>query len=206
MKKYFFAITLMLLAILALGSCNDNKNDRLTVYYNITLSDDMAQVADLALTYKGDDGKTVTDTVTGKVWNKAVHMDTFPCQFGLIDYTFIPKSGSQLKKASYDLEAVFSTFARGGEKLGVDYYFVNPTNLKRDKVATLLDMANDHSDQSILVTAIKENGRIKFTGKGKLDVNVHAAVPRWPDSDLYEAEVQKAAKQAEQSASESTEQ
>ena len=72
-------------------------------------------------------------------------------------------------------------------------------------MATLLDMANDHGDQSILVTAIKDNDSIKFTGKGKLDVNVHAAVPRWPDSDLYEAEVQKAAKQAEQSASESTE-
>jgi hypothetical protein len=73
-------------------------------------------------------------------------------------------------------------------------------------VATFLDLANDHGDQSILVTAIKENDRIKFTGKGKLDVNVHAAVPRWPDSDLLEAEAQKAAKQAEQSASESTEQ
>lgn len=206
MKKYIFATTLMLLAIMALSSCGDNKDGRLKVYYNITLSDDMAQVADLALTYKGDGGMTVTDTITGKTWNKVVHMDTFPCQYGLIDYTFIPKSGSQLKKASYDLEAVFSAYARGGENLGLDYYLVNPFTLKSDKVATLLDMANDHSDQSILVTAIKENGRIKFTGKGKLDVNVHAAVPRWPDSDLYEAEVQKAAKQAEQSASESTEQ
>lgn len=196
----------MLLTMMAFSSCNDNKDGSLTVYYNITLSDDMAQVADLALTYKGDDGKTVTDTITGKVWNKTVHMDSFPCQFGLVDYTFMPKPGNQLKKASYDLEAVFSTFARGGEKLGVDYNFVNPTTLKRDKVATLLDLANDHGDQSILVTAIKENGRIKFTGKGKLDVNVHALVPRWPDSDLLEAEVQKAAMQAEQSASESTEQ
>jgi len=206
MKKHIFTTMLMLLAVLALGSCNDNKNDRLTVYYNITLTDDMAQVADLALTYKGDDGKSVTDTITSKIWNKAVHMDTFPCQFGLVDYTFIPKPGSQLKKASYELEAVFSAYARGGDKLGLDYYLVNPFTLKSDKVATLLDMANDHGDQSILVTAIKENGRIKFTGKGKLDVNVHAAVPRWPDSDLLEAEKQKAAKQAEQSASESTEQ
>lgn len=206
MKKYFFATTLVLLAIMTLSSCDDNKDGRLKVFYNITLSDDMAQVADLALTYKGDDGMTVTDTITSKTWNKVVHMDTIPCQFGLIDYTFIPKSGSQLKKASYDLEAVFSAYARGGENLGLDYYLVNTSTLKRDKVATLLDLANDHGDQSILVTAIKENDRIKFTGKGKLDVNVHAAVPRWPDSDLLEAETQKAAKQAEQSASESTEQ
>ena len=133
-------------------------------------------------------------------------MDTFPCQFGLIDYTYIPKAGSPLKKASYDLEAVFSAYARGSENLGLDYYLVNPVTLKQDKVATLLDMANDHGDQSILVTAIKDNDSIKFTGKGKLDVNVHAAVSRWPDSDLLEAEKQKAAKQAEQSASESTEQ
>jgi len=179
MKKHIFTTMLMLLAILALGSCNDNKNDRLTVYYNITLTDDMAQVADLALTYKGDDGKSVTDTITSKIWNKAVHMDTFPCQFGLVDYTFIPKPGSQLKKASYELEAVFSAYARGGKNLGLDYYLVNQFTLKRDKVATLLDMANDHGDQSILVTAIKDNDSIKFTGKGKLDVNIFVNRESW---------------------------
>ncbi len=160
----------MLLAIMALSSCNDN-GDRLKLIYNITLSDDMAQIADLAITYKGDDGMAVTDTITGKTWNKTVHIGTFPNQFGLVDYTFIPKPGSQLKKESYDLEAVFSIYAQSN-KYGLEYNLVNPFNLKRDKVATFLDIANDHGDQALLVTAIKENDSIKFTGKGKLGIQL----------------------------------
>ena len=63
MKKFIFNTTLMLLAIMAFSSCNDN-GDRFTILYNITLSEDMAQIADLALTYNGDNGITVTDTIT----------------------------------------------------------------------------------------------------------------------------------------------
>ena len=170
MKKFIFNTALVLLAIMAFSSCNDN-GDRFTILYNITLSEDMAQIADLALTYKGDNGITVTDTITGKTWEKRVHLDSLPNQFGLVDYTFILKPGSQLKKESYDLEASFSIFSRVNN-FGLYYYLVNPYNLKRDKMATFFDLVNNHGDQSLLITATKSNDSIQFSGKNRLDVNL----------------------------------
>lgn len=170
MKKIKLTFLLMSLAILALSSCNDNSS-RLTVSYNITLSDDMAQIADLAITYKGDDGKTVTDTITSKVWDKTIHIDTFPSQFGLVDYTFIPKPGSQLKKETCKLEAVFSIYA-WKNNFGLEYNLVSPFTLKQDKVSSFLDIVNDHGAQSLLVTATDNNGTIKFAGQGKQGIDL----------------------------------
>ena len=52
------------------------------------------------------------------------------------------------------------------------YYWVNPYNLKRDKMATFFDLVNDHGDQSLLITATKSNDSIQFSGKNRLDVNL----------------------------------
>ena len=91
----------MLLAIMSLNSCGDPKDGQLTVYYNVARSSDMAKMADLAITYKGENGITVTDTISGKeVWEKKIRLDSFPAEFGLVDYTFIPKPESKLKKYS----------------------------------------------------------------------------------------------------------
>ena len=69
----------MLLAIMSLNSCGDQKDGQLTVYYNVALSSDMAKMADLAITYKGENGITVTDTISGKeVWEKKIRLDTTP--------------------------------------------------------------------------------------------------------------------------------
>ena len=170
MKKFIFNTALVLLAIMAFSSCNDN-GDRFTILYNITLSEDMAQIADRALTSKGDNGTTVTDTITGKSWEKRVYLDSLPNQFGLVDYTFILKPGYQLKKESYNLEASFSIFSRVNN-FGLYYYLVNPYNLKRDKMATFFDLVNNHGDQSLLITATKSNDSIQFSGKNRLDVNL----------------------------------
>ena len=170
MKRLIFNITLMLVAMMgvSLTSCDTNSN-RLTAFYNITLSDDMAQVADLAITYKGDGGATVTDTITSTVWEKKIHLDSFPSQFGLVDYTFIPKPAGKLKKETYELEAEFTIFTRE-EKLQLNHNFVNTFTVKRDKVAPFLDLINEHDDVSIFITATKEKDGFKFSGKSKMDV------------------------------------
>lgn len=164
MKKFIFNTALMLFAIMAFCSCEDN-NDRLTVYYNITLSDDMTQIADLAVTYKGENGVTMTDTITsGKVWEKKVHLDTFPCQFGIVDYAFIPKPADKLKKETYRPSAELNIYVRKG-KFSLASALIYPFTLKRDRVATFLDVANDHGDLGALTTAIKGKDGFEYEGQ-----------------------------------------
>ena len=177
MKKLIFNITLMLLAIMSLNSCGDQKDGQLTVYYNVALSSDMAKMADLAITYKGENGITVTDTISGKeVWEKKIRLDSFPAEFGLVDYTFIPKPESKLKKDSYELFAEFSAFTREA-KFSLNYDLVNPFNLKREKSALFFDLANDHDAVSILVTATKDQNGFKFSGKSRPDVYIRINNP-----------------------------
>ena len=167
----------MLLAIMSLNSCGDPKDGQLTVYYNVALSSDMAKMADLAITYKGENGITVTDTISGKeVWEKKIRLDSFPTEFGLVDYTFIPKPDSKLKKDSYELFAEFSAFTREA-KFSLNYDLVNPFNLKREKSALFFDLANDHDDIPILVTATKDQNGFKFSGKSRPDVYIRINNP-----------------------------
>ena len=176
----------MLLAIMSLNSCGDPKDGQLTVYYNVALSSDMAKMADLAITYKGENGITVTDTISGKeVWEKKIRLDSFPAEFGLVDYTFIPKPESKLKKDSYELFAEFSTFTKEA-KFSLNYYLVNSFNLKHEKSALFFDLANDHDDIPILVTATKDPNGFKFSGKSRPDVVIRRQLN--PDETEYETE------------------
>ena len=134
-------------------------------------------MADLAITYKGENGITVTDTISGKeVWEKKIRLDSFPAEFGLVDYTFIPKPESKLKKDSYELFAEFSAFTRDA-KFSLNYDLVNPFNLKREKSALFFDLANDHDDVPILVTATKDQNGFKFSGKSRPDVYIRINNP-----------------------------
>ena len=71
MKKDLFNVMLMLLAILSLGSCSDKKDGALTVFYNVSLSKDMSQMADMAITYRLADGNTATTNVVVTVTDNA---------------------------------------------------------------------------------------------------------------------------------------
>lgn len=167
----------MLLAIMSLNSCGDQKDGQLTVYYNVALSSDMAKMADLAITYKGENGITVTDTISGKeVWEKKICLDSFPAEFGLVEYTFIPKPENKLKKDSYELFAEFSAFTKEA-KFSLNYYLVNSFNLKREKSALFFDLVNDHDDVPILVTATKDQNDFKFSGKSRPDVYIRINDP-----------------------------
>lgn len=169
MKKSMILITV--LAVIAgtmFTSCYMNGS-QMQVLYKVTLSDDMAQVADLAITYMADDGATVTDTITGTAWEKKISLSSFPNQFGLVDYAFIPKPAGKLTKETYELEAQFSIFTRE-ENLRLTHNLVNPFTAKRDKVASILDFANDHGDSSIIFTTTRGDKGLSFSCKSKLDL------------------------------------
>ena len=152
----------MLLAILSLSSCGERKDGALTVFYCVSLSDDMAQMADMAITYKLADGTCATDTITGTSWEKTVVLDSFPAIIGMVDYTFIPKPESGLKKEEYDPMVVFSMFARETE-YNLETELVNFYRVKRDKVANFIDIANDNGQSSITKIATKEGSNFTIT-------------------------------------------
>lgn len=161
MKKQILNIALMLIAVLLLGSCSDRKDGALTVLYSVTLSDDMDQIADMAITYKLADGSTAIDTITGRSWDKTVVLDTFPAAFGMVDYTFIPKPASSLKKDEYETSVIFSMFTREF-KFELETRLVNIDCVRRDKVAGLFDLANDHGGTGIIKIASKEGNTFRI--------------------------------------------
>ena len=83
---------------------------------------------------------------------------------------------SKLKKDSYELFAEFSAFTREA-KFSLNYDLVNPFNLKREKSALFFDLANDHDDIPILVTATKDPNGFKFSGKSRPDVVIRINDP-----------------------------
>ena len=165
MKQSFFKATLMMVAILAAGtmltSCGNWDEGKLTVFYNVAISDDMAQLADMVVTYKLADGSTVTDTITGTSWDKEVVLDTFPAVFGIVDYTFIPRPANSLKKEVYETSVIFTMFTRE-TKYNLETELVHFNQVKSDKVASLIALANDHSNRGISKIATIEGDTISI--------------------------------------------
>jgi len=179
---------MMLLAIMVLTSCGSNDSDKLTLFYNVSLSPDMAEMADLAISYKDGSGATVTDTVTGTYWEKKVAYKAHSDEFGLVGYEFIPKPESQLKKETYAPRAELSMFARetffNKTYIVVDSVFDDTADqseskpskvihsVKREKVADFIKLLNGSASEinndeikSMLQTAIMADERMKTNGK-----------------------------------------
>lgn len=159
-KTILLFASLMIVAVAVLTSCGSNDG-KLTVLYNITLSEDLAQVADLAVTYKGNNGDNVTETITGTKWEKTIHLYKIPGQFGLVDYKFIPKANAELKKETYELEAELSIFTREQKFRHVNNILSSFT-LKRDNVATFFDLVNDQGDLHYLINVTKDKDGLGF--------------------------------------------
>ena len=96
----------------------------LKVSYSIDCSKDLLDVCDLVVTYKGDDGVNVTDTITASpvdsietlTWTKTVETHEIPVKIGL-DYTFVQKTDSLLAKDKMvSLHAEYTIIA---EKIGI---------------------------------------------------------------------------------------
>ena len=103
MKKplSYFAI-IMLVATAALTSCDQQQNEKevpLMVTYTIDCSKDLLNLCDLVVTYKGNDGVDVVDTITvtdtdttsTKSWTKTIQTHKVPVKIGM-DYTLVQKT------------------------------------------------------------------------------------------------------------------
>ena len=96
MKKLLsYSTIIMLVATIVLTSCGHKAETEeevpLKITYSIDCSEDLLELCDLIVTYKGDDGANVVDTITAApadstgrhVWTKVVGTHKIPVKIGL---------------------------------------------------------------------------------------------------------------------------
>ena len=104
MKKLLSYSAIVMLAAMVMTSCGKKQAETQTdvplkVTYSIDCSRDLLNLCDMVVTYKGDDGANVVDTITAdpddsattQTWSKTVGTHQIPVKIGL-DYTFVPKT------------------------------------------------------------------------------------------------------------------
>ena len=106
MKKLLSYIAITALAAITLTACGQKQQQEetekevaLKVTYSIQCSEDLMDLCDLVVTYKGDDGVNTVDTITANPadttsvieWSKTVKTTMIPVKIGF-DYTFVPKT------------------------------------------------------------------------------------------------------------------
>lgn len=176
MKKLLSHITIISLAVaIALTSCSQKQDTEavkevpLKITYIIECSKHLLDVCDLVVTYKGDDGVNVIDTITAnpadstwmQTWTKTVGTHMIPVKIGL-DYTFVQKADTLIAENKYASLTAKSTII--AEKIGIrkgvsmfsnssisskktfysDYMMMdeNIFNTRRN-LATIIDIYND---------------------------------------------------------------
>ena len=102
---------MMLAAAVTLTSCRQEHQQTdteievpLKVTYSIDCSRDLLALCDLVVTYKGNDGANVTDTITSspgdttevQTWTKVVATHKVPVKIGF-DYNLEPKTDSLVR-------------------------------------------------------------------------------------------------------------
>ena len=103
----------MMLAAMVLASCGQKQAEitnevPLKVTYSIDCSRDLLALCDMVVTYKGDDGVNVVDTIKAnpadsvltQTWSKTVSTHQIPVKIGL-DYTFVSKTDTVLTDRPY---------------------------------------------------------------------------------------------------------
>lgn len=104
MKKIFSYFSVMMLALaIVMTSCGQQEQTEkevpLKVTYNIECSGQLLDLCDLVVTYKGEDGVNVVDTITAtpndtvpvKDWTKEIQTHKIPVKIGL-NYTLVQKT------------------------------------------------------------------------------------------------------------------
>ena len=174
MKKLLSYFAIITLAAIALTSCGQQQDETekevpLKVTYTIECSQDLMNLCDMVVTYKGDDGINVVDTITATpadtigvlTWTKTVGTHEIPAKIGF-DYTFVQKTETPIDENKYvSLTARYSIIA---EKIGIrkgfahtsektinsnttffiDAFIMNENVIySRNNLATILDVYND---------------------------------------------------------------
>lgn len=107
MKKNIILMTIMVaIAAMALTSCVTEDDTKRIVNYQLNVSQDILDLCDVTVFYKGVNGKDTLETVTDTLWKKSVVLNTLPFKFGM-SFKTEPKTGVTLDKAQCDLKAEF---------------------------------------------------------------------------------------------------
>ena len=177
MKKLlsYSIIMMLVVAAITLTSCgqgqqaNTPKEVPIKVTYVIECSGDLLNLCDVMVTYKGDDGANIMDTITAaptdsagaQTWTKTVGINHIPAVIGF-DYTFVQKTDTLVTQDEWaSLTAKGSVIA---EKIGTregiahlsestinsntnffvdDFIMAEDVINTRHNLATLIDVYND---------------------------------------------------------------
>lgn len=171
MKKLlsYFSI-IMLAATIMLTSCGQQqqaeteKEVPLKVTYSIDCSRDLLDLCDVVVTYKGDDGVDVIDTITSnpadsawmQTWSKTVGTHKIPVKIGF-DYTLVQKTDTLVTESEW-----ISLVAKGSiiaEKIGIrkgiahlsEKVINSKTNFYVDCFIMTEDVVNNRHDLATII-------------------------------------------------------
>ncbi len=103
-KKFllFAALVCTVLTGFTLTSCGGGDDEpkevtKFTGKYTIIMSEDVLAVADVYVSYKGNNNENKMDKITSTIWSKTVSSKNFPAEMG-IKYRFQPKQGAKPKE------------------------------------------------------------------------------------------------------------
>lgn len=125
---------------------DSNNGEQLTTVMKLTLTQDLADVSDLVVTYKGAGGIDLVDTITTTQWEKTIVNTKFPTEIGMPKYRFIVKPGFKPGKGKYDLALRYSIQYKEGENNTYELLDYWPLNryVPGDSVVSALELHNKH--------------------------------------------------------------
>lgn len=143
MKKLIFTSILTLLGVMALTSCVERpkEGDQLTTMLTIESSQDLIDVCDIEVTYKGKGGVNKIDTITETEWHKIIINDSFPTKIGVITLRYLVKPGFKPTKDKYNLLCNYTLITKEMERER-NQPFLRLFDVPADKVADFLDLKN----------------------------------------------------------------
>lgn len=109
MKKISI-ISALILATVAIVSCSSGSGDNalgkkvLQTTIQVDASSDLIAACDIEITYKGEGGVDVTDTITSTKWIKKIVNDSFPTEIGIVNYRFLIKQDPKFDKDRCQLD------------------------------------------------------------------------------------------------------
>jgi len=100
---------MLIMATTAIVSCTPGSGKNpfgkkvLATTIKVKASDDLIAASDIEITYKGEGGIDVTDTITSTYWMKRVFNDTFPTVIGRPEYRLLIKPDAKFDNDRCDL-------------------------------------------------------------------------------------------------------
>lgn len=147
------SITALILATAVIVSCSPGSSKKtlakkqLETVLVVQASDDLIAASDIEITYKGNGGVDVTDTITSTSWRKKIVDDTFPTEIGIVNYRMLIKQDPKFEKDRCQLELKFKcrSTAMSFIKMPIDNWTVEPIDIDdiaSSKVAAYLELQN----------------------------------------------------------------